>query len=144
MRRDQDHLVSNTRLDLLRERSHTLNDMAELAHWQIREDIEYQEKAAKKHLRPGALPLLRDLHRHMSECEDWSEASLEKIFQEVAAAHGDMKMGKLAQPVRVAVTGGPNSPGIFETLEVLGHRRTVQRVARAIAHIEERAGSGPS
>ena len=48
-------------------------------------------------------------------------------------------MGKLAQPVRVAVTGGPNSPGIFETLEVIGRARSLERIAAVIALIEARA-----
>jgi glutamyl-tRNA synthetase len=47
-----------------------------------------------------------------------------------------MKMGKLAQPVRVAVTGGSVSPGIFETLGVLGQPRTLARMARALELID--------
>jgi len=45
-------------------------------------------------------------------------------------------MGKLAQPVRVAVTGGSVSPGIFETLEVLGQSRTLARMERAVDLID--------
>ncbi|MCS5637946.1 MAG: glutamate--tRNA ligase [Myxococcota bacterium] len=128
-------------LDLLRERSRTLGEMAELAHWKLRDDVEYDEKAVKKHLRPAALPVLQALHGGMAEIADWGEAPLEKLFEEVAAAQGDLKLGKLAQPVRVAVTGGPNSPGIFETLEVLGRERTLARLQHAIGVVEARAES---
>ncbi|MBW2230973.1 MAG: hypothetical protein JRH17_11355, partial [Deltaproteobacteria bacterium] len=68
----------------------------------------------------------------------------QKLFDEVADAHGGLKMGKLAQPVRVAVTGGPNSPGIFETLEVVGRDRSVQRLGRAIEMAEARADAHES
>jgi len=126
-------------LDLLRERSHTLAEMAEQAHWHVRDAIAIDENAAKKHLRPVALPLLQDLLPRLEALDPWSEASLEPAFDAVVAAH-DTKMGKLAQPVRVAVTGGPNSPGIFETLAALGRERTVARLRDAVTAIETRAG----
>jgi len=126
-------------LDLLRERSKTLAEMAELAHWQIRDAIEYDEKAAKKHLKASAGPILRELQGRLSGCDDWSEGVLEAVFNDTAAALGDLKLGKLAQPVRVAVTGGPNSPGIFETLAVLGRERTLERIQHAAEMCEARA-----
>ena len=63
------------------------------------------------------------------------------MFEEVRARHGDLPMGKLAQPVRVAVTGGAVSPGIYETLAVLGKPRSLERLAAAIQYlrpVEER------
>ena len=125
-------------LDLLRERSHTLVEMASQAHWLVRDEIELDEKAAKKHLRPVALPLLTDLVERLENLDEWSEAALEPAFEAVVAAH-ETKMGKLAQPVRVAVTGGPNSPGIYETLAVLGRDRTISRLRDAIGLVEARA-----
>jgi len=128
-------------LDLLRERSRTLEEMAELAHWKLRESIEYDEKAVKKHLRPAALPILQGLEEGMRALPDWTAAGMEKVFDGVSAALGDLKLGKLAQPVRVAVTGGPNSPGIFETLEILGRERSLARLEHAIQIVEARAES---
>ncbi len=125
-------------LDLLRERSHTLAEMASQTRWLVRDDIELDEKAAKKHLRPVALPLLQDLVPRLEALDEWTEAALEPAFDAVVEAH-DTKMGKLAQPVRVAVTGGPNSPGIYETLAVLGRERTLTRLRDAIALIGARA-----
>jgi glutamyl-tRNA synthetase len=126
-------------LDLLRERSATLLEMAELAHWLVRDAVEYQEKAVKKHLKPGALPVIRDLLAALQAAPSWSEDALEQAFHATAAAHGDLKLGKLAQPVRVAVTGGPNSPGIYETLAVLRRERSLERIAHAIGLMEQRA-----
>ncbi len=128
-------------LDLLRERSTTLVEMAALARWQLREELEYDEKAVKKHLRPVALPILESIEQSMQALPEWTEVSLAKLFDEVAETQGGVKLGKLAQPVRVAVTGGPNSPGIFETLEVLGQETSLRRIGAAIALVQARADS---
>jgi len=119
-------------LELLRERSSTLAEMAERARFALVEEIAYDEKAASKHLKPESRPVLRDLHDRLAALETWDEASLEAAFEAVRAAHDDLKMGKLAQPVRVAVTGSSASPGIYETLAVLGQRRSVSRLAEAL------------
>ena len=128
-------------LELLRERSHTLGEMAELAGWKLRDAIEYDEKAVKKHLRPAALPVLQALLQGMGGLEAWTAECLEELFDRVAAELGDLKRGKVAQPVRVAVTGGPNSPGIFETLEILGRDRCLSRMQDAVGIVEARAES---
>jgi glutamyl-tRNA synthetase len=128
-------------LDLLRERSKTLVEMAARAAWLVSDEIEIEAGAAKKHLKAAARPLLQRLHECMSEATSWDEASLEAIFNAVAAENDDIKLGKLAQPVRVAVTGGPVSPGIYETLTALGRDRSLERISRAIALIDERVAA---
>ena len=122
-------------VDLLRERSRTLAEMAERARFLVVEEIAYEDKAARKHLTPAAEPLLRDLHERLLALEDWSEPALERCFDEVRSSHGGVSMGRLAQPVRVAVTGSSASPGIFETLAVLGRQRSARRLAEAIHYL---------
>ena len=61
----------------------------------------------------------------------WEPEAISHEFHEVLASH-DLGMGKLAQPVRVAVTGGTASPGIFEVLDVLGKERTLSRIRSGI------------
>ncbi|MAI77432.1 MAG: glutamate--tRNA ligase [Deltaproteobacteria bacterium] len=128
-------------LDLLRERSTTLVQMATLARWQLREDLDYDEKAVKKHLKPAALPILESVLEKAQSIPEWKEDSLSQLFDDVSADHDDLKLGKIAQPVRVAVTGGPNSPGIFETLEVIGQARSLHRLEEAIALVQKRIQS---
>jgi len=123
-------------IDLNRERSKTLADMARLSSWFVTDSIEYEEKAARKHLKVESLPGLRALHERMRALEPWSPDPLERLFGAVAAEVGGVAMGKLAQPVRVAVTGGTVSPGIFETLAALGKERSLQRLEAAIHFIE--------
>ncbi len=122
-------------VDLLRERSRTLAELAERARFLLVEEIAYEDQAARKHLTPAAEPLLRDLHERLTALDDWSVPALEAAFEEVRARHGNLSMGKLAQPVRVAVTGSSASPGIFETLALLGKERAVRRLAEAVHYL---------
>ena len=121
--------------DLLRERSRTFAEMAERAAFLVVGEVRFDEKASKKFLKPAARPILADLHTRLARLDSWSEDSLEACFEEVRHQHGDVGMGKLAQPVRVAVTGSSASPGIYETLAILGQDRTVSRIEAAIATI---------
>jgi glutamyl-tRNA synthetase len=118
-------------VDLLRERSTTLREMASRARFALVDEILLDEKAAAKHLNATAAPALEDLTRRLTELAEWSEAGLERVFDEVRAAHDDLPMGKLAQPVRIAITGSTASPGIFETLLAVGRERTLTRLAFA-------------
>jgi glutamyl-tRNA synthetase len=123
--------------ELQRERGKTLSEMARLSRWFVVDEIEFEEKAAKKHLKPAILPALTDLRDSLAALTTWSKDSIETAFHAVLERQGELKMGKLAQPVRVAVTGGTVSPGIFETLEVLGQERAVSRISRALDRIQE-------
>jgi glutamyl-tRNA synthetase len=119
-------------VELLRERSGTLREMAEHARFLVSEEIRYEEKAARKHLKPAIEPVLADLHDRLAALDEWTEAALEAVFEDVRTRHEGLPMGRIAQPVRVAVTGTAASPGIFETLAVLGKQRSVGRIAESI------------
>lgn len=117
---------------LLTERSHTLVEMKGALLPFILDKIEMDEKARAKHLTPDAIPLLTDLSARLKSVEPFTHSEIEKVFNAMVAEKG-IKLGKLAQPVRVAVTGGAVSPGIFEVLEVLGREKTVRRIEAAAA-----------
>jgi glutamyl-tRNA synthetase len=119
---------------LLRERSKTLAEMAQQALFLVCDAIPIDEKAARKHLRPELRPALRELCDGLQGTTEWTAASIEPEFERVRAKF-DLAMGKLAQPVRVAITGGPVSPGIFETLEALGKQRSLKRLNDAVARL---------
>lgn len=129
-------------LDLLRERSNTLVEMAEKARFVLCDDIEIDPGAAKKHLRPVALEPLEALIPALEALGDWNQAALEPAFEATCKALDDLKLGKLAQPVRVAVTGTGASPGIYETLEVVGQARTIERLRAGVEVIKARIAEG--
>ena len=134
-------------LDLLRERSTTLSEMAEQARFAVVDRIETDQKAAKKFLKPTALPILESLSKGLAglsaNADDadgaWNEASIEKVFESVRAEHGDVGMGKLAQPVRVALTGTSVSPGIYQTLVAVGQPLTLSRIDDTITRLQSSA-----
>jgi glutamyl-tRNA synthetase len=127
-------------LDLLRERSHQLVEMAEKARFVLLDEIEIEPGPAKKHLRPVVLEPLVALIEALEATPDWTLESIEQAFEQTCKAQGDLKLGKLAQPVRVAVTGTGASPGIYETLEVVGRERALARLRVAVEMIRKRAG----
>ncbi|MEE9280883.1 MAG: glutamate--tRNA ligase [Myxococcota bacterium] len=126
-------------VELLRERSKTLEEMAQLARFYWVDRVCYEAKAARKFLVPANAAALDDLHRALAELDNWGVDALRQAFEKIQAARG-VKLGALAQPVRVAVTGGTASPGIFETLELLGRQRSLARIGTALAHIATAAG----
>jgi len=131
-------------LGLLRERSHRLDEMAQKAGFALVDEIEVDPAAARKHLRPVALEALEALIPRLEALQEWSCGTLETAFEATCEALGGLKLGKLAQPVRVAVTGSAASPGIYETLEALGPERTLERLRSAVEGIRARARVDPA
>ena len=131
-------------LDLLRERSTTLVEMAEKARFALVEHVEIDPDAANKHLRPAVLDGLEQLIAALAPLSAWNAASIEAAFEQACKAAGDLKLGKLAQPVRVAVTGTTASPGIYETLDVAGRERVLARLRHATEWIRARADAAGS
>lgn len=118
----------------LQERAKTLIELAVSLRSYIAEDVTFDEKAKAKFLNDKSLPLLTDLKEALVELPDFSHSGLEPVFKAVVEKHG-VKLGALAQPVRVAMTGGTESPGIYEVLEVLGKDKTLKRLKKAISSI---------
>src|SRR5437762_9006370 len=118
-------------VETLRERAKTLVELAEFCRFYLVDTITPDPKAAAKHLTPAVAPALADLRQRLAALPRWDATAIEGAFQATLAAHG-LKLGALAQPVRVAVTGGTVSPGIYEVLDVLGRERTLARLAAAM------------
>jgi len=122
-------------VETLLPRSKTLMEMAAAADFYFAQEIDYEPKAAKKFLKPQnreSLDLLTELLENLS---DFSQENLENAFKSVMAQTG-LKLGKIAQPVRVALTGRTASPGIFEIIEIIGKHKVIQRLKQAIAYID--------
>ena len=118
----------------LKERSKTLIELANSLRYYIAEEIEYDEKARAKFLNEKSRDLLIELNDRLTSVTDFSTQELEKIFKEIIEKH-NIKLGSLAQPVRVAMTGGTESPGIFEVLEIVGKEKVLKRLEKAIETI---------
>ncbi|MGH8307827.1 MAG: glutamate--tRNA ligase [Gammaproteobacteria bacterium] len=119
------------------ERAKTLKEMAEASRFFFEEFSNYDPKAADKHLTRETLPALRDMHARLAALTNWSAAAIHAALEASVAAL-DLKLGKVAQPLRVAVSGGGVSPPIDVTVEILGRELTLARLDRAIAWINAR------
>jgi glutamyl-tRNA synthetase len=114
-----------------RERSKTLLEMAQASRFFFVEQIEIDPKAAAKHLAGDAPALLGSIRERLAALPEWSAPQLHDLFAAYAAERS-VGLGKVVQPVRVAVAGGPVSPPIDATLALLGRERTLARIDTAI------------
>jgi glutamyl-tRNA synthetase len=119
------------------ERAKTLVEMAEISVFFYRDFTEYDETAAKKNLRPVAFEPLTLVRKVLAELPDWTPESLHQAVVNVAVSL-DLKLGKVAQPLRVAVVGRAASPGIDVTLHLIGRDACLRRIDRALDYIGER------
>lgn len=118
----------------LQERAKTLVELAASLRYYISEDVVYNDKAKEKFLNEKSRGLLKELKDGISSIAEFSKPEVENLFKALVEKHS-IKLGALAQPVRVAVTGGTESPGIYEVLEVLGKEKALARLEKAISLI---------
>ncbi len=125
----------------LRERARSLVELVDMAHCFLTETVEVDEKAGRRHLVPATRNLLREVSVKLGNLADFDETGIERVFGEVVAERG-IKLGKVAQPVRVALTGSTVSPGIYEVIGVLGREATLERLAAALRYIDSQLDAG--
>ncbi len=120
------------------EKAQTMAMMANDALFYFTDEVTYDEKAKKKFLTPEKLTPFTMLTKRLEALEDFTLEAVETVFNSVLE-ECELKLGKLAQPVRVALTGTKISPGIFETITAMGKERTIKRLNNAIATMKETA-----
>lgn len=108
-----------------RERAKTLVEMAQNSVFFFREPSGYDAKAAAKHLTKDVAPALHALRGRLERLPDWTPTAIHEALAETAQAHG-LDLGKLAQPLRVVLTGRAVSPPIDVTLHLLGRDRSLR------------------
>lgn len=119
------------------DRLKTLAQIVDYAGFFFADDVEYDEDAVSKNLKKeGIAEALGGLKTKFEETEIFDEHNLENAIQSYADSAG-LKAGKLIQPLRVALTGKPVGPGIFETLMLLGKDRVTKRLEKAVKMLKE-------
>ncbi len=119
-----DHL-----LQLLKPRSETLNDMKDQCRFFFRGEPDYDEKAVTRYLKPSKTSIFPELMDMLDRMDEWSVSSLESGIRKFLEQR-EMKLSKVAQPVRVALTGSTKSPGLFDVIYVLGRGRVKDRLSK--------------
>jgi len=119
---------------VLRERVKTLREMAEVGSYFFSRGVTMDEKAAAKFVNATTRPVLAAVREALAQAPSWTTAELDGVVKQVSEKLG-IGMGKVAQPLRVAVTGGTASPGIGETLEIVGRDETLARLDTVLSAI---------
>jgi glutamyl-tRNA synthetase len=118
----------------LAQRAKTLNDIAESIDYFYTDEITFEEKADNKFLTTEILPVIQDITLRLTSLNDFTIDNMKAEFDTVMEESG-LKLGKIAQPIRVALTGGTVSPGIFEVMDILGKEEVLKRLEKAVSHI---------
>jgi len=111
------------------ERVKTLKEMVEVSRYFFEDFSEFEENAAKKHLRPVAAEPLKAVQQALAAVSDWTAENVHAAINSAAESLG-LGMGKVGMPLRVAVTGGGNSPSLDVTLALIGQARCLARIER--------------
>ncbi|EGT5660496.1 glutamate--tRNA ligase [Cronobacter dublinensis] len=122
---------------LLGERCKTLKEMAQTCRYFYEDFSEFDADAAKKHLRPVARQPLEVVRDKLAALTDWTAENVHHAIQ-ATADELEVGMGKVGMPLRVAVTGAGQSPGLDVTVHAIGKSRSVERINKALAFIAER------
>lgn len=123
-----------------RERCETLREMAVKSRF-LYEEITHYEESATKHLSNEALEVLRNVIERFAQftVEQWTKESLHQVIESIAVQFA-LKLGKVAQPIRVALTGTTISPPIDVTLQLLGQSKSLARLHKAVEYILSKRG----
>jgi len=123
-------------VEVQRDRAHTLEEMVDKSAFIYCDPETYAPKAVKKHFKSGVLPILESLVGELDGLTDWDIVTTQTAV-EIVAEKLELNMGKVAQPLRVAVTGDSASPGIGQTLFLLGRKKTLDRLRRAVEFVKD-------
>lgn len=127
-------------VDLYRERSKTINELADSILYYFKDFEDFDAKAAKKVLRGVAAEPLQLMLDKLSNINEWTAETIQQCIDETVSTL-DINMGKVGQPLRVAVTGGSFSPAINQTLYNIGQEKTIRRIQQALNYIEKRVAN---
>jgi glutamyl-tRNA synthetase len=120
------------------ERARTLVEMAEISAFFYRDFDAYEETSARKHLKQSAHEPLERVRQALAAIDNWQPEILHQAVVDIASELG-LGLGKVAQPLRVAVVGRAASPGIDITLHLVGREACLRRIDRALNHIAQSA-----
>ena len=127
-------------IEVQKDRCKDMLEMAEQSRYFFEDFEDFDDAAARKRLRPVVLEPLSKLKQHLAELPDWENETIHAAVTDIASDF-DLKMGKIAQPLRVAVTGSSVSPSIDDTVRLIGRERTLARLDKALNYIKDRQSS---
>lgn len=123
-------------VELFKERSHTINEMVDLSLALLKPISAYDEKSAQKAFKSAAIEPLERVISHCRAVNDWSTTDLHQLIADVVAEL-EVGFGKVGMPVRLALLGQAQGPGIDALMRILGQQETIHRLQQAVAYIKD-------
>ena len=118
------------------ERTHTLKEMAQKARCYYEDFTEYDPAGVKKWIKEGSVEVLKASLESLNTLSSWEPQAIDEVL-EALAKRLEIGMGKVGQPLRLAMTGTAMSPGIGDTMLLVGRDRALKRIEKAIAHFSK-------
>ena len=128
---NQDSQYKKAVINLVKDRSKTLNDLIEMSNVFFDDSISYNKEMGSKVLDDNAIQIIKDLYEALSIEENWIRSIVESAFDNLTTQH-EVGLGKIIKPVRFALTGLGYGPGIFDMMILLGKDRCLERLSKAI------------
>lgn len=122
-------------IEAYKNRANTINDLVVNCNDLFSEPIKYDQSSAEKFLKPNILNPMIDVHESLKEIE-WNKESISESLKTVCKKH-EIGFGKIGQPIRIAVTGGTQSPSIDQTLILLEQSTVIDRIGAAVDYIKQ-------
>ncbi len=128
-------------IDETKIRARTLVELLDMMDYYFKQDIEYDQTAVQKFFKSEKLPYLETALSRISTMNEFSRDSIKKAIKEIVTDK-EIKLGDIAQPLRLAITGRTVSPGLFEIMEILGKTTVIDRITKAIQYIRNKNYDG--
>ena len=122
-------------VDTVRVRVKTLQEIADASDYFFKDVESYDEKGVAKHFKPEAVALLEQCIAAVEADDVYSLETTEAAYNKIAADNG-LALGKVIHPTRLALTGRTVSPGMFDVMVLLGKKKTLERLHKAVEFIK--------
>lgn len=129
-------------VEVQKERVKTIDEMVQGSQYFFTDFDKYEEKSAKKFLKAACLPILQAMKAKLSNLTLWNAENIHACINQYSE-ESELKLGKIAPPIRVAICGSANSPSIDITLELVGKDKVIDRINKAISYIQSHVEDTP-
>ena len=120
---------------LIKDRSKTITEISEMSELFFQESLEYNQELISNTFKEESVSITKDFKNALESCQEWNRNEIEIIFDNLMAQH-DVQIGKVMKPIRVALTGIPFGPGIFDLILLLGKDMCLKRLRKLLSLLD--------
>ena len=120
---------------LIKDRSKTISEIAEMSELFFQDSLEYDQELISKTFKEESASITKDFKNAIESTQKWDRSEIENIFDNLMTQH-DVQIGKVMKPIRVALTGIPYGPGIFDLILLLGKEMCLKRLRKLLSLLD--------